>query len=53
MAYAVFGGLTPVLVSMMLPYDRMAPAYYVVALSVVGMMIGMHLWQKDRATQSG
>lgn len=45
-AYAVFGGLTPVLVSMLLPLDRMAPAYYVVALSAAGMMIGFYLWRR-------
>lgn len=42
-AYAIFGGLTPVVVSMMLPLDPMAPAHYVAALSLVGMMIGMYL----------
>ncbi|MFZ5524871.1 MAG: MFS transporter [Pseudomonadota bacterium] len=45
-AYAVFGGLTPVLVSMLLPLDRMAPAYYVVALSAVGMLTGFYLWRR-------
>jgi MFS family permease len=45
-AYAVFGGLTPVLVSMLLPLDRLAPAHYVVALSAAGMMIGMYLWRR-------
>ncbi len=46
-AYAVFGGLTPVLVSMLLPLDRMAPAHYVAVLSVVGMLIGSYLWRRD------
>ena len=46
-AYAVFGGLTPVLVSMLLPLDRMAPAYYVAVLSVVGILIGAYLWRRD------
>ena len=48
MAYAVFGGLTPVLVSMLLPIDPLAPAHYVVALSGVGMLIGAYLWYQDR-----
>ena len=52
-AYAVFGGLTPVLVSMMLPLDRLAPAHYVEVLSAVGMMIGMYLWRKDKALRPG
>ncbi len=45
-AYAVFGGLTPVLVSLLLPIDRMAPAHYVVALSTVGMLVGIYLWKQ-------
>ena len=48
-AYAVFGGLTPVLVSMLLPLDPLAPAHYVEILSVVGMMIGFYLWQREQA----
>lgn len=48
-AYAVFGGLTPVLVSMLLPLDPLAPAHYVVLLSAVGVLIGMYLWRQDRA----
>jgi uncharacterized membrane protein len=47
LAYAVFGGLTPVVVSMLLPLDPLAPAHYVVVLSAVGVMIGTYLWQKD------
>ena len=45
-AYAVFGGLTPVAVSMMLPLDRLAPAHYVEALSLVGVLIGLYLWRR-------
>jgi MFS family permease len=45
-AYAVFGGLTPVLVSMLLPLDPLAPAHYVEVLSVVGVMIGLYLWRR-------
>lgn len=48
-AYAVFGGLTPVLVSMLLPLDPLAPAHYVVLLSAVGVLIGMYLWRQDKA----
>ncbi len=51
-AYAVFGGLTPVLVSMLLPIDPLAPAHYVVALCVVGLFIGAYLWRNDRQLQS-
>ncbi|MFT8246281.1 MFS transporter [Roseomonas sp. BN140053] len=37
-AYAVFGGLTPLLVSMMLASDRLAAAHYVAAVTVVGVL---------------
>lgn len=47
-AYAVFGGLTPVVVSLLLPLDTLAPAYYVVALSLVGITIGFYLRRSKR-----
>ena len=40
-AYAVFGGLTPVLVTWLLQFDRLAPAHYVGALSLLGAGIGI------------
>ncbi len=46
-AYAVFGGLTPVMVSLLLPLDKLAPAHYVVALSAVGVAIGLYLRQRS------
>ena len=46
-AYAVFGGLTPVLVSLLLPLDARAPAHYVVALSVIGVCIGLYLQRRE------
>jgi MFS family permease len=46
-AYAVFGGLTPVLVSLLLPLDARAPAHYVAALSVLGVAIGLYLHRRD------
>ncbi|MCG6932982.1 MAG: MFS transporter [Gallionella sp.] len=52
-AYAVFGGLTPVAVSMLMPLDPLAPAHYVEVLSVVGMLIGLYLWRGDKALRSG
>jgi MFS family permease len=48
-AYAVFGGLTPIMVSMLVPLDNMAPAHYVLALSVLGIAIGMVLRRRERA----
>jgi MFS family permease len=42
-AYAVFGGLTPVFVSLMLKSNPHAPELYVGALSVVGALAGFAL----------
>lgn len=50
-AYAIFGGLTPVIVTMMLAFDRMAPAHYVAGMSVVGVLIGVYLWRNNPALQ--
>jgi MFS family permease len=46
-AYAVFGGLTPVLVSWLVQFDKLAPAHYVVALSVVGVGMGVYLRRQE------
>jgi MFS family permease len=40
MAYAVFGGLTPMLVSVWQQADVMAPAHYVAAMGVLGVAMG-------------
>ena len=48
-AYAVFGGLTPVLISLFLPLDPMAPAHYVLLLSTVGVLIGLYLWRGEKS----
>ncbi len=37
-AYAIFGGLTPVAVPLMLEYDRLGPAHYVAFTVVVGVI---------------
>ena len=50
-AYAIFGGLTPVMVIMWLRVDPLAPAHYVVALSVAGVMIGMYLWKSGKGLE--
>jgi len=50
-AYAVFGGLTPVMVSLLLPLDKLAPAHYVMALSMVGVGVGLYL-RRHRAVIS-
>lgn len=40
MAYAVFGGLTPILISVWQKVDLMAPAHYVAAMGVLGFALG-------------
>lgn len=44
-AYAIFGGLTPILVTMLMSVSPMAPAWYVLALAVVGLALGIWLRQ--------
>ncbi|GGP20393.1 MFS transporter [Silvimonas iriomotensis] len=40
-AYAIFGGLTPVAISAWLVYDKQAPAHYVAALCVLGVVLAL------------
>lgn len=42
-AYAIFGGLTPIFVTLIMGITPMAPAYYVLALAVVGLLTGIYL----------
>ncbi|MBW7981514.1 MFS transporter [Enterobacillus tribolii] len=42
-AYAIFGGLTPIFVTLIMKLTPMAPAYYVLALSLVGLGLGLYL----------
>jgi len=42
-----------VMVSLLLPLDRLAPAHYVEVLSVVGILIGWYLWRNGSATKPG
>ncbi|AYF89414.1 MFS transporter [Pseudomonas sp. DY-1] len=48
LAYAIFGGLTPMVVSLLLKWDKLGPAYYVGALCGVAMLIGVFLIAKKR-----
>ncbi|MDM0017977.1 MFS transporter [Variovorax saccharolyticus] len=41
MSYAIFGGLTPVILTLWLQHDPMAPAHYVAALAVLGFVLGL------------
>jgi MFS family permease len=38
-AYAIFGGLTPVLLTLWLKTDKLAPAHYVAALALLGCVL--------------
>ncbi len=40
-AYAIFGGLTPVLLSVWMTTDHQAPAHYVAALCVLGIILAV------------
>jgi MFS family permease len=37
-AYAIFGGITPLLISWLVHYNRFSPAHYVAAISVLGIL---------------
>jgi hypothetical protein len=49
LAYAIFGGLTPLFVEWLLRSNRLAPADYVGGLCLAGAAIGAFLvWQRTR-----
>jgi MFS family permease len=41
LSYAIFGGLTPVVVTLMLKNDPLAPAYYVIAVCLLGALTAL------------
>lgn len=47
-AYAIFGGLTPMAVTLWMKSDLLAPSHYVVSLSVLGFIVGGWLWLQGR-----
>ncbi|MBK5071886.1 MFS transporter [Budviciaceae bacterium CWB-B4] len=51
-SYAIFGGLTPICVTSLMKLTPMAPAYYVLALSVMGILLGIYLRNDLRATDN-
>ncbi|AXK39709.1 MFS transporter [Crenobacter cavernae] len=48
LAYAVFGGLTPMAVTLMLKNDPLAPAHYVLALCALGLVLGTYLLASEK-----
>lgn len=47
-AYAIFGGLTPMLVTLWMKSDVLAPSHYVVSLAGLGFVLGLWLWLRQR-----
>jgi len=47
-AYAIFGGLTPMVVTMLMKSNPMGPAYYVAGICVIGLACGLYLMAKKR-----
>ncbi|UUE98065.1 MFS transporter [Xanthomonas hortorum pv. pelargonii] len=52
LGYAVFGGLTPLVVVMLLKQHPMGPAYYMILLAVIGGLIGLQLWRRERTSRA-
>ncbi|MDU6453831.1 MAG: MFS transporter, partial [Enterobacter hormaechei] len=54
-SYAIFGGLTPIVVTVLMGLSPLAPAWYVLALSLMGLVLGMWLRQSEgcRARDAG
>ena len=48
LAYAIFGGLTPMAVTLLLKESQMGPAYYVAIICLMGLLVGAYLWKKGR-----
>ena len=48
LAYAIFGGLTPMAVTLLLKESQMGPAYYVAIICLMGLLAGAYLWKKGR-----
>ncbi|WP_199052320.1 MFS transporter [Aquitalea sp. ASV15] len=52
-AYAIFGGLTPMAVSLWLRADPLAPAHYVVSLCGMGVVLGVYLLLTESPQRAG
>ncbi|TWI49326.1 putative MFS family arabinose efflux permease [Pseudomonas duriflava] len=51
LAYAIFGGLTPMVVTLMLKQHPLGPAYYVAGLAILGMLVGFYLLAQERRAE--
>jgi MFS family permease len=48
LAYAIFGGLTPIFVSLLLPLAPLAHLYYLLAVCALGCAVGLGLWRSEQ-----
>lgn len=48
MSYAVFGGLTPMVVSLLVKWSPLGPMYYVVSTCALGIVLGLYMVSKGR-----
>ncbi|WP_130833955.1 MFS transporter [[Erwinia] mediterraneensis] len=48
-SYAIFGGLTPIFVTLLLRLTPVAPAWYVLALALSGLLVGLWLQNEKRS----
>ncbi len=46
LTYAILGGLTPIFISLLIPFTTMAPAFYVASLGMLNFGIGLYLLKK-------
>ena len=51
-AYAIFGGLTPLFVSLLLASVPLAHLYYLLAICVMGCAVGVALWRREQRKQT-
>lgn len=50
LSYAIFGGLTPMIVTLLLKYSALAPMYYVVSVAFLGLILGLYLLKCENKT---
>ena len=48
-AYAIAGGLTPVLLSLAMKSNPDAPIHYIVAMAALGVVLGLWVARRERA----
>ncbi|TBU88182.1 MFS transporter [Phytopseudomonas dryadis] len=48
LSYAIFGGLTPMIVSLLVKWSPLGPAYYLIALCALGFAVGVGLLRGGR-----